>query len=161
MTTSEEFEAILRAQQHAQVQPLAEGSWLVSMPGEVRQLVNVATVLRADRVSFYFFMVRAPRDNREAFYRLLLRKNLRSFAMKYALDADGDVWLVAELPRDGFDGDELDRVLGVIYQEAESAFEGLVHLGYPGVFPPLSATPRGSPFPADPDGKGSQPPGVS
>lgn len=160
--TLEEFEAILRAQEHAEVESLGEGSWLVSMPGEVRQRVNVATVLRADRVSFYFFMVRGPRDNREALYRLLLRKNLRSFAMKYALDADGDVWLVAELPRSGFDGEELDRVLGVIYQEAESAFESLVHLGYPGVFPPLSATPRGPlPFPPETDGKVSTPPGVS
>lgn len=113
------------------------------MEGRVRQRVNVAVVLRADRVSFYFFMVRAPRENHEDFYRLLLRKNLRTFAMKYCLDGDGDVWLVAELPRRGFDGDELDRILGVFYQESESAFEALVHLGYPGVFPPLAATPRG------------------
>jgi hypothetical protein len=103
----------------------------------VRQKLNIAAVLRPDRVSFYFFMVRGPHQNHEALYRLLLKKNLRTFAMKYALDADGDVWLVAELPRAGFDARELDRILGVFYQEAEAAFEPLVHLGYPGVFPPL------------------------
>lgn len=120
------------------------------MAGHVRQKINVAVVLRPDRVSFYFFMVRAPRANHADFYSTLLRKNLRSFAMKYALDADGDVWLVAELPRRGFDGEELDRVLGVFYQESESAFEALVHLGYPGVFPPLGSTPP-APFPREPD----------
>ena len=135
MLNAEEFERLLRAQEHAEVQPLGdENAWLISIPGQVRQKVNVAVVLRADRVSFYFFMVRAPRENREELYRLLLRKNLRTFAMKYCLDADGDVWLMAEMPRRGFDSDELDRILGVFYQESESAFEALVHLGYPGVF---------------------------
>jgi len=136
------------------VQSLGEpNSWLVSMEGRVRQRINVAVALRPDRVSFYFFMVRAPRENHQDVYRLLLRKNLRTFAMKYCLDADDDVWLVAELPRHGFDAGELDRILGVFYQESESAFEALVHLSYPGVFPPLSATPRGPlPLPTEPDG---------
>src|SRR5260370_39250430 len=88
-------------------------------------------------------MGRERRESHAECCRLLLRKNLRTFAMKYCLDGDGDVWLMAELPRRGFDGDELDRILGVFYQESESAFEALVHLGYPGVFPPLAATPRG------------------
>ncbi|GAC1581101.1 MAG: hypothetical protein NVS3B24_17150 [Candidatus Dormibacteria bacterium] len=140
--TDAEFEAVLQGQEHAQVRPLAAHTWMVTMAGQVRQQVNVAVTLRPDRLSFYFFMVRAPRENHEAFYRALLRKNLRTFAMKYCLDADGDVWLMAEMPRRGFDGEELDRVLGVFYQESESAFEALVHLGYPGVFPPLAREPR-------------------
>ena len=145
-----DFETVLRSQEHTEVQGLGENSWLVSMPGQVRQKVNVAVVLRPDRISFYFFMVRGPRENREELYRVLLRKNLRTFAMKYCLDGDRDVWLVAELPRQGFDADELDRILGVFYQESESAFEALVHLGYPGVVPPLSSVPRGpAPFPTD------------
>jgi hypothetical protein len=144
MLNAEEFELLLRGQEHAEVEPLGEdNSWLISIPGHVRQKVNIAVVLRSDRISLYFFMVRAPRENKEDLYRLLLRKNLRTFAMKYCLDADGDVWLMAEMPRRGFDADELDRILGVFFQESESAFEALVHLGYPGVFPPLSAQPRG------------------
>lgn len=156
MISSPDFESLLHAQEHAEVQQLEDAAWLVSMEGRIRQRVNVAAVLRADRVSFYFFMVRAPRENHSDFYRLLLRKNMRTFAMKYCLDADGDVWLMAELPRRGFDADELDRILGVFYQESESAFEALVHLGYPGVFPPLSATPRGpASIPREPDRTGN------
>jgi hypothetical protein len=156
LISSREFDSLLRAQEHADVQPLEENAWLLSMEGRVRQRVNVAVVLRLDRVSFYFFMVRAPRDNHTEFYRLLLRKNMRTFAMKYCLDADGDIWLTAELPRHGFDADELDRILGVFYQESESAFEALVHLGYPGVFPALGATPRSPvPTPRDAGGSGS------
>jgi hypothetical protein len=151
--TPAEFEQLLRSQEHAEVRAIAEpATWLVSLPGTVRQKINIAVVLRPDRVSFYFFMVRGPRENKEQLYALLLRKNLRTFAMKYCLDSDGDVWLVAELPRSGFDGAELDRILGVFHQESESAFEALVHLGYPGVFPPLSAMPRGEGLiPLDPD----------
>jgi hypothetical protein len=156
LISSREFESLLRAQEHADLNPLGENAWLVSMEGRVRQRVNVAVVLRLDRVSLYFFMVRAPRENHSEFYRLLLRKNMRTFAMKYCLDADGDVWLMAELPRHGFDGDELDRILGVFYQESESAFEALVHLGYPGVFPALGATPR-SPVRTPSDAGGSGP----
>ena len=148
--TDTEFEELLRSHEHIEVQPLAEHTWMVAMAGQVRQRINVAAALRPDRVSLYFFMVRAPRENHEAFYRALLRKNLRTFAMKYCLDADGDVWLMAELPRHGFNGDELDRILGVFYQESESAFEALVHLGYPGVFPPLAREPRNTaPLPSE------------
>ncbi|MFN2462889.1 MAG: YbjN domain-containing protein [Candidatus Dormibacteria bacterium] len=148
--TADEFEGVLRSQEHAEVSALGDRAWLISMAGHVRQKINVAVVMRPDRVSFYFFMVRAPRENHADLYRALLRKNLRTFAMKYCLDGDGDIWLVAELPIRGFDGEELDRMLGVFYQESESAFEALVHLGYPGVFPPLSAQPRGPmPIPAD------------
>jgi hypothetical protein len=143
LLSAEEFEAILRSQEHAAVEHLGEeNAWLITLEGQVRQRINIAAVLRPDRISFYFFMVRGPRQNRQQLYRLLLRKNLRSFVMKYCLDADDDVWLVAELPRRGFAPAELDRVLGVFYQESEAAFEALVHLGYPGVFPPLSALPR-------------------
>ncbi len=141
--TDAEFEQILRSQEHVEVQPIEANTWLVTMAGTVRQRINVAATLRPDRLSFYFFMVRGPRENHQAFYRALLRKNLRTFAMKYCLDGDGDVWLVAELPRRGFDAGELDRILGVFHQESESAFEALVHLGYPGVFPPLAREPRG------------------
>jgi hypothetical protein len=133
-----EFEDLLHAHEHVEAQPLGqENTWLLTMAGHVRQRINIAVVLRPDRVSFYFFMVRGPRENHEDLYRLLLRKNLRLFALKYCLDGDGDVWLIAELPRRGFDAEELDRVLGVFHQESESAFEALVHLGYPGVFPAL------------------------
>jgi len=148
--TDAEFEQLLQSHDHVEVRALDDGAFMVAMAGRVRHAINVAVTLRPDRVSFYFFMVRAPRENHEAFYRALLRKNLRTFAMKYCLDSDGDVWLVAELPRTGFDADELDRVLGVFYQESESAFEALVHLGYPGVFPPLAREPRSpSPRPAE------------
>lgn len=142
--TSAEFEQLLQDHEHVEVNQVAQLTWRLTMVGQVRQRVNVAATLRPDRVSFYFFMVRGPRENHEAFYRALLRKNLRTFAMKYCLDVDGDVWLVAELPRSGFDSDELDRILGVFHQESESAFEALVHLGYPGVFPPLAREPRNS-----------------
>jgi hypothetical protein len=142
VSSAHRFEELIRAHEHVEVRPLDEANaWLLQMPGRVRQRINVAAALRPDRISFYLFMVRAPRENHEALYRLLLRKNLRTFALKYCLDADGDVWLVAELPLRGFDADELDRVLGVFYQESESAFEALVHLGYPGVFPPLPDGP--------------------
>jgi hypothetical protein len=157
-----EFEALLRGQEHAEVTAIGDGdAWLVTMAGHVRQRVSVAVVLRQDRVGLYSFMVRAPRDNHAQFYALLLKKNLRTFAMKYCLDADGDVWLMAEMPRHGFDAAELDRILGVFYQESEAAFEPLVHLGYPGVFPPLSAMPR-TPLPATdpaPDGGNGAAPG--
>jgi hypothetical protein len=143
LVTGRDFEALLSGHQHVEVKPLGEAnSWLLTMAGTVRQKINIAVVLRPDRISFYFFMVRGPKQNHEQLYALLLRKNLRTFAMKYCLDSDGDVWLIAELPRRGFDAEELDRILGVFHQESEGAFEALVHLGYPGVFPPLSAVPR-------------------
>ena len=81
--------------------------------------------------------MRGPRGGAAALHEVLLRKNLGTSRVHFCLDGDGDVVLVARLPLAAAGAEELEAVLGEMLGLSEQSFEALVHLGYPGVFPPL------------------------
>ena len=85
------------------------------------------------------FLLRGPRDPgaAAALHRVLLRKNRALSRTRLCLDDDGDVLLVARLPRRSLSVDEIDDALGELLTVSESSFESLVHVAYPGVFQPL------------------------
>ena len=87
------------------------------------------------------FLLRGPRPAADAarLHRLLLRRNLGAHRLRFALDRDDDVVLVARLAVEAVSEDEVEQVLAEILSVSEGAFEALVHLAYPGVFPPLSS----------------------
>jgi hypothetical protein len=87
------------------------------------------------------FLLRGPRPDRRgdpaALHRVLLRKNLSTRRLHLGLDRDDDVVLTGRLPTAGLSDEEVEAVLAEVLTVSESAFESLVHLAYPGVFPPL------------------------
>ena len=83
------------------------------------------------------FLLRGPRSGAGPLHRLLLQRNLSTVRVRFCLDPDGDVILLARIPVEALSEEELELVLGEIHTVSEGAFEALVHLGYPGVFPPL------------------------
>ncbi len=90
------------------------GEYVVTLPGE-KKLKTVVSVLVRDRTtSLSAFVIRNPDENHEAFYRTLLRKNLRLQGVAYAIDTDGDVYLRGELPTAALDEEHLDQLLGVV-----------------------------------------------
>ena len=68
----------------------------------------------------------------EAFYRTLLRRNLRLQGVAYAIDTDGDVYLRGELPTAALDEEHLDQLLGVVLTASDDAFNELLALGFLG-----------------------------
>jgi hypothetical protein len=86
--------------------------------------------VRERTTSLTAFVIRNPDENHEAFYRTLLRKNLRLAGVAYAIDGDGDVWLRGEVPTEALDGEHLDRLFGVVLTAADHAFNELLALGF-------------------------------
>jgi hypothetical protein len=114
--------------------------WALTLRGEVRLAVPVAVQLAPSTTTVTSFLLRGPRPphGRPAeLHRLLLRRNLGTRRLHFALDPDDDVVLVARLPTASLTALEFEQVLAEILSVGESAFESLVHLAYPGVFRPL------------------------
>ena len=106
------------------------GEFVVTLPGE-KKLRTVASLLVGDRyTSVSAFVVRNPDENHEAFYRHLLRRNLRMPGLAYAVDTSGDVYVKGEVPTAAVAAAYLDQLFGVVLEAADSPFNELLVLGF-------------------------------
>ncbi len=106
------------------------GEFVVVLPGEARLRIAVSVLVGDQALSASAFVVRRPDENHEAFYRWLLRRNLRLPGIAFALDNGGDVFLVGRLPVDAVTEDEVDRLLGAVLVACDGAFNELLAIGF-------------------------------
>lgn len=133
-------EAVLADHPEVASRRLDPTRWSLVLPGTIRLAIPVAIEVGPTTTQLTSFLLRGPRPpfGRPAeLHRLLLRRNLATRRLHFALDQDDDVVLVARLPTVALSEQELEQTLAEILTVSESAFEALVHLAYPGVFKPL------------------------
>jgi len=120
---------------------LGDTQWLLVLPGSVRLAIPVAVDVGARTTTVSSFLLRGPQADRSgdpaSLHRVLLRKNARLHRLQIALDEDDDVILVGRLSTANLTAEEVEQTLAEVLTVGDEAFEGLVHLGYPGVFAPL------------------------
>ena len=106
------------------------GEYVITLPGEQKLKTVVSLVVREKATSVSAFVIRNPDENHEAFYRHLLRKNLRMPGLAYAIDTAGDVYVRGELPTAAVDAGRLDQLFGVVLEAADSLFNELLTIGF-------------------------------
>ena len=106
------------------------GEYVVTLPGEKKLRTVVSLLVRDRTASLSAFVIRNPDENHEAFYRALLRKNLRLQGVAYAIDNDGDVYLRGEVPTAALDADHLDQLFGIVLAASDETFNELLALGF-------------------------------
>ena len=106
------------------------GAFFVTLPGTHKLATHCWLVVGAHALLVEAFVVRKPDENLEEFQRFLLRRNSRMYAVSFATDAAGDVYLVGRLPLDGITEAEVDRVLGCVLQYADESFDTLLEIGF-------------------------------
>lgn len=106
------------------------GEFVVSLPGERKLKTTCSLVVGAHSVSINAFVARAPDENHQAVYRWLLERNTRMYAVAFAVDHLGDIYLAGRLPLHAVTGAEVDRVLGAVLEYADAAFNTILELGF-------------------------------
>lgn len=76
------------------------------------------------------FFMRAPDRDAEEVYRRALRRNLESSAWNFAVDDDGDLYLVARIWHTGVGMSALDPMLGELSTLVDASYEGLMRAGF-------------------------------
>jgi hypothetical protein len=109
---------------------LTEGIFDVVLPGERKLKTPVRLEVGAHALSVHAFVCRKPDENFEGVYRWLLERNMKMFAMAFALDAAGDIFLDARLPLNIVTPAEVDRLLGSVLTYADESFNVLLELGF-------------------------------
>lgn len=105
-------------------------AYAVVLPG-TRRLKTVCHLIVGDRaLRVEAFVMRAPHERHEELYAWLLRRNARMYAVAWAIDAAGDVWLTGRVGLSGVDEDELDRILGAVLTYADESFDTMLEIGY-------------------------------
>lgn len=108
----------------------ADGQFFVKLPGEHKLATYAWFVLGQHALLVEAFVCRRPDENAEEFYRFLLRRNARLYALGFCLDEAGDVYLVARLPLHAITEDEVDRLLGAVLSYADETFDTLLEIGF-------------------------------
>ncbi|MEV1047981.1 YbjN domain-containing protein [Streptomyces sp. NPDC049916] len=106
------------------------GTYVVTLPGTRKLSTTCSLIVGKHSLSLNAFVVRHPDENDAAVHRWLLERNLRLFGVSYAIDPLGDIYLTGRLPLSVVTPEELDRLLGVVLEAADGAFNTLLELGF-------------------------------
>ncbi|MCG7439322.1 YbjN domain-containing protein [Corynebacterium freneyi] len=107
----------------------AEQSAIVVLPG-TRKLKTVCLLTPApDSLRVEAFVCRNPEENHAGVHEWLLQRNRRLFGIAYTVDAQGDIYLVGQLPP-ALSDEDLDRVLGQVLEASDGDFNKILERGF-------------------------------
>ena len=111
-----------------------ERRWFVRVRGEQKDVFTIWFHLRQRTLHYETYVMPAPEENHAQLYEHLLRRNLKLFGASFAIGDEDAVFLVGQLANAHVDDDELDRILGSMYEWVEQFFRPAMRIGYASKF---------------------------
>lgn len=108
------------------------GHFVAVLPGERKQKTTCSLIVGDHSLSINAFVARHPDENHAGVHAWLLERNLRTYAVSFAIDRLGDIYLSGRLPLVAVSAAELDRVLGSVLEYADGSFNTILELGFRG-----------------------------
>ncbi|NHC24274.1 YbjN domain-containing protein [Nocardioides sp. IC4_145] len=118
------------AENEIEYEETREGLFSFTLPGEKKLQTAVRLDVGEHALGVHAFVCRNPDENHERVYRWLLERNLRMYAVSFAVDRTGDIYLDGRLPLSSVSPDELDRLLGSVLSYADESFNAILELGF-------------------------------
>ena len=106
------------------------GSYLVRLEGERKLATMTWLIVGVHSLHVEAFFCRQPDENHARFYRFLLERNGRMYGVHFAVDSQGDVYLVGRLPLGSATADEIDRLLGCVLTYSDENFNAALAIGF-------------------------------
>ncbi len=111
-------------------QETAPGLFAVRLPGEHKLVTECALEVGRHSLGIRAFVARRPEQNARAVYQWLLEHNLKLYAVAFAVDRLGDIYLTGKIPLTQLSRAEVDRILGVVAETADASFNPILELGF-------------------------------
>ena len=118
------------AEIEVEFEEVSEGVFSFSLPGEKKLQTAVRLDVGPHSLGLHAFVCRNPDENHERVYRWLLERNLRMYAVSFAVDPLGDIYLDGRVPLAAVTPEELDRLLGSVLTYADESFNTILELGF-------------------------------
>ena len=109
--------------------------WYVRLAGEQRDFVTIWLTLRQRTLSYESYVLPAPEENDRELYEYLLRLNHRLVGAQFGIGPEDAVYLTGEIGIEALDEDQLDRIVGTIYEYVEQYFRPAMRIGFASRFP--------------------------
>ncbi|MEC9225315.1 MAG: YbjN domain-containing protein [Actinomycetota bacterium] len=107
-----------------------EPRWYVRLAGESKEIVTIWLTLGQRTLRYETYVMPAPEDNAAELADQLLRRNDRLVGAHFSVGHEDAIYLRGAIPDSAVTTDELDRVVGTLYQTVEHAFPALIRLGF-------------------------------
>ena len=107
-----------------------ERRWFVRVTGEAKDVFTIWFHLRQRTLHYETYVMPAPEENHAAFFEHLLRRNLKLYGGAFAIGDEDAVFLVGQVDNGTVTDDELDRILGSVYDWVERFFRPALRIGF-------------------------------
>lgn len=104
--------------------------WYVRFTCEGRDATTIYFDLHERSLHYEVYFLPEPPGNLLELYEFLLRRNHAMYGAKFSLGPEGDVYLVGRVALEHLTANELDRIIGVLYELVERWFQPAVQLAY-------------------------------
>lgn len=108
----------------------AQNLFSVTLPGTRKLSTECALQVGTHDLSLRAFVARNPEQAHARVYRRLLERNLKLYAIRFSVDALGDIYLTGRIALASIDADEIDRLLGAVAETADDCFNSILGLGF-------------------------------
>jgi hypothetical protein len=103
---------------------------VVTIPGEKKLTTTCSLSIGQTALTINAFVARHPDENAEHVYRWILERNLRMYAVAFAVDSLGDIYLAGKVPSASIDAAEIDRIIGCVAEYSDNSFNTILELGF-------------------------------
>jgi len=104
--------------------------WYVRFGCDGRDAATIYFDLHQRTLRYEVYFMPDPPGHHEELYRFLLQRNHTSYGAHFSIGPDGDIYLVGRVLLEHLDVDQLDRVIGTLYELVERWFQPAIRLGF-------------------------------
>ena len=105
--------------------------WYVRFTCDARDATTIYFDLHQRTLRYEVYFLPIPPAHLEELYEVLLHANHAMYGARFSLGPDGDIYLVGRVALEHLDTEELDRIIGVLYELTDRWFQPVVRLALP------------------------------
>lgn len=104
--------------------------WYVRFGCEGRDATTIYFDLHQRTLRYEVYFLPNPPRNQLELYRFFLQRNHNAYGARFSIGPDEDLYLTGRVALEHLDEEELDRIIGVLYEMVENWFQPAVRLAF-------------------------------
>ena len=119
-----------RQEPDLEVERVGESGWFTVLSGTNKRTIPMHVRIGDHTAIVESHFMRAPDENADRLYELLLKRHQRSYVLRFCVYDSGDVMLVAVVPLSAITVEEIDRIAGALLATADETYNAALRLGF-------------------------------